>query len=151
MSDTNETRRKLVASIMEATAVSLAQPLMLYTGTPDLEFYNIMTGFNGRTQKKFDETFMQHNQRQGQAAQMGAGVYATPSQAAARGYGGHLVSVRVSPGALFLNLSDTTVTGRLRNLGVKPDEWADANPRAVVRFNGDYHVIKTVDIDFQPM
>jgi len=93
---------------------------------------------------------MQHNQRQGQAAQMGAGVYATPDRDAARGNGQYLVTARITPGARFLDLSDTLVTSMLRSRGVKPDEWAAANPRAVVRFNGNYHVIKTNQVDFQP-
>ena len=134
--------------IMQEVAIQMAKALVLYSGTNDLDFYNTMTGFNG-TQTKFNQLFMQHNQRQGQAAQMGAGVYATPVRDAAR-YGQYLVAARIIPGARFLNLSDTLVTSMLRSRGVKLDEWAAANPRAVVRFNGNYHVIKTNQVDFQP-
>lgn len=138
---------------MEAVAVYLIAPLELYTGTDDQDLYNELTGFNGN-QNAYDARFMQHNLRQSQTAQMGAGIYATPNQQAAREYGNYTVRIRVTPGnkgAKFLNLSDIRVTAMLREKGVRPDEWAAANPRAVVRFNVDYHVVKTCKVDFQPL
>jgi hypothetical protein len=72
--------------IMEEVAVELAQPLVLYTGTDNADFYQTLVTFNG-TQQEFENTFMQHNKRQSQSAQMGAGIYATPKRTAALGYG----------------------------------------------------------------
>lgn len=125
----------------------MAQPLILYTGTGDKDFYDTLTGFNGK-QNKFDQLFM--GQIQSQTAAMGAGIYATPRRDEALEYGQHIVQVRVMPGAKFLDLTSQLITSQLRDRGVNPTQWGNANPRVVVQFRGDYHVIKTCLVDFQP-
>jgi hypothetical protein len=134
---------------MEAAAVKLATPLILYTGTPESEFKDKLIAFHG-TQQEFDANFMQHNQRQSQSAQMGAGLYATPIKSEAEGYGGFLVECHFpAQTTKLLDLSDTAVTSQLKTAGVKPDQWAAANPRVLVKFGATYYLIKTNSVDFR--
>jgi hypothetical protein len=137
-----------VRAAMEARAVTLAVPLILYTGTDDDKHKANLIAFHG-TQEEFDAAFMQHNARQSQSAQMGAGLYATPKKEEARGYGTYLIECHIKTGAKLLDLSDRQIALKLRTDGVKPDEWADANPRAVVKFGVSYYLIKTCDVDFR--
>jgi hypothetical protein len=137
-----------VRGVMESKAVTLATPLILYTGTDDEDFKKVLIAFHG-TQQEFDDSFMQHNARQSQSAQMGAGLYATPKKEEARGYGTYLVECHIRAGAKLLDLHDRKIALALRTGGVKPDEWADGNPRAVVKFGATYYLIKTCEVDFR--
>lgn len=150
MSDTlRDTKQAQAALKMEGVAVNMLLPMVLYTGTSDQRLYTALTTFAG-DQRAFETAFMQHNKRQSQTAQMGAGIYATPHRIQALGYGTNLIQILIPMGTPFLNLADTAVTGLLRKAGVKPSEWAGANPRVLVRFNGDYHLVKTCVARYAP-
>jgi hypothetical protein len=137
-----------VRAVMEKQAKKLATPLILYTGTPSEDFKKTLIAFHG-TQEEFETTFMQHNMEQSQSAQMGAGIYATPKKSEAEGYGGYLIECHINTNAKLLDLHDRAVALKLRAEGVKPDEWAGANPRAVVKFGLTYYLIKTNEVDFR--
>ena len=138
----------MVRKTMEEVAVKLATPLVLYTATPDSGFRDTLIAFHG-TQQQFENSFMQHNARQSQSAQMGAGLYATPVKEETKTYGGYLVECHIPAQTKFLDLSDTAVTATLKSRGVNPSQWAAANPRAVVKFGATYYVIKTNSVDFR--